>query len=104
MGDDLLPTLGEVARSMGRLEKEISNVRQDIRSLEEKVPTKELIVTTERAWEANLRALEDRFVERTAVLEDKISDLEDWKTWTLRIVMGAVIMALMGLILTSSGG
>lgn len=101
MGDELLPTLGEVARSMSRLENEIGNVRKDIRSLEEKVPTRELIAATERAWSSNLHALEERMLDKTAALEEKIEDLENWKTWTLRIVMGAVIMALMGLILTA---
>lgn len=35
----------------------------------------------------------------TVGLEDRMKRLEDWQTWALRIVVGAVLVALVGVVL-----
>lgn len=38
--------------------------------------------------------------DRVAELERRVSSLESTLTWTVRLIMGAVILALVGLVLT----
>jgi hypothetical protein len=95
------PTLGEIGRSVDRLEKEIGGVRGDIRQLEEKVPTKELVQAMERAFQASLTSTELRWSAEIDGVKAQLNDLESWKTWTLRLVMGLVIAAVIGLVLVS---
>lgn len=92
------PTLGEIGRSVDRLEKEIGGVRGDIRQLEEKVPTKELVQAMERAFQASLNSTELRWGAEINTVKAQISELESWKTWTLRLVLGVVIVAVLGLV------
>lgn len=100
MTDDQ-PSLGEIGRSVDRLEKEIGGVRGDIKQLEEKVPTREFIEAMERAFLASLSATETKWSTKIEHIEDKIADLESWKTWTLRLVVGAILMAILGLVVIS---
>lgn len=58
----------------------------------------------ETALEAVLGKLDDRpdwkdvrAIE--AVLSDRVKRLEDWQTWAGRLVLGAVILAVLGLVL-----
>lgn len=95
------PTLGEIGRSVDRLEKEIGGVRGDIRQLEEKVPTKELVQAMERAFQASLHSSELRWGAEINAVKTKIEELESWKTWTLRLVLGVVIVAVLGLVVIS---
>lgn len=95
------PTLGEIGRSVDRLEKEIGGVRGDIRQLEEKVPTKELVQAMERAFQASLASTELRWGAEINTVKAKIDELESWKTWTLRLVLGVVIVAVLGLVVVS---
>ena len=95
------PTVGEIGRSVDRLEKEIGGVRSDIKSLAEKVPTKEFIDALERSFQTNLLATEGKFNAKLEAVETKVNDLEAWKTWTLRLVLGLVVAAVMGLILVT---
>lgn len=36
-----------------------------------------------------------------ALLRFDVSELKEWQTWAIRIVLGAVILALLGLVLTA---
>lgn len=73
------PTLGEVGRAVSRVEAELGH-------------------------------LPERYVSREAFLEWKrttdaqIKELQDWKTWALRIVIGAVMLAMLGLVLANAAG
>lgn len=101
MDKEAQPTLGEIGRSVDRLEKEIGGVRGDIRQLEEKVPTKELVAAMERAFHASLAATELRWDAEISLVKTKVDDLESWKTWTLRLIMGAVLLAILGLVVVT---
>ena len=92
------PTLGEIGRSVDRLEKEIGGVRGDIRQLEEKVPTKELVQAMERAFQSSLVSTELRWGAEINTVRSRVDDLESWKTWTLRLILGVVIVAVLGLV------
>ena len=98
---DEQPTLGEIGRSVDRLEKEIGGVRGDIRQLEEKVPTKELVAAMERAFQASLASTELRWDAEISLVKTKVDDLEAWKTWTLRLILGAVLLAVLGLVVVT---
>lgn len=98
---DEQPTLGEIGRSVDRLEKEIGGVRGDIRQLEEKVPTKELVMAMERAFQNSLSSTEEKWSMEINLVKSKVEDLESWKTWTLRLVVGAVLMGILGLVIIS---
>lgn len=95
------PTLGEIGRSVDRLEKEIGGVRGDIKQLEEKVPTKELVQAMERAFQASLEKTEEKYDTKIDAIALQVNDLEAWKTWTLRLVLGLVIAAVMGLVIVT---
>lgn len=101
--NDEHPTLGEIGRAVTRLETDLVGVRDAIRALEDKVPSKELVAATERAWTSHMAAIEARFNDKIVTLEEKFEDLDAWKTWALRIVMGAVLAALLALVLTTGG-
>lgn len=42
------------------------------------------------------------FTETTNTLERRISTLESWATWAQRLVLGAVILALVGLVVSQT--
>lgn len=98
---DEQPTLGEIGRSVDRLEKEIGGVRGDIKQLEDKVPTKELVQAMERAFQSSLVSTELRWGAEINTVKNRVDDLESWKTWTLRLILGMVIVAVLGLVVIS---
>lgn len=104
MPEDTAITLGEISRAVTRLEAEVGNVRGDIKALEDKVPSKELVEATERAWNQTVNAMEERWQDRYNMLDSKVTDLEQWKTWLFRIVLGAVAVAVLSLVVISGGG
>lgn len=80
------PTLGEIGRALTRVEAGMESMRGDLTHLTDKFVSKESFVE----WKANLDA--------------QIKELQDWKTWALRIVIGAVMLAMLGLVLANAAG
>ena len=78
-------TVGELSRLVDRVEKKLD---EDARKLDRV----QLEVTQMRAENAASR---DRLAER-------VDALEQWQTWALRIVVSAVILAIMAFILADA--
>ena len=79
------PTRGEIGRAILRIESDLAGLRAEMSHLTDKFVTKEV------------------FVEYKTVTEGSIKELQDWKTWALRIVIGAVMLAMLGLVLANAG-
>jgi len=97
--DDL--TLGELSRN-------IDSLRGDIHELTGKVETqtisKDTLSMIVSQWATSLAASEAQQASSTRQLERRIEDLEGWRTWALRIVIGVVIVALLALLIHNAAG
>lgn len=78
-------TLGELARRLDILHQDVRDMRSDL------VKHDDLGVVNE-AWRSALGRL-----------EKDVSDLQSWQTWATRLIVGAVILAVVGLALTQAG-
>ncbi len=83
------PTLGEVARRL-------TDVQNTVHSLAEKLDRDYVRAAQLAAVE---RAAEDRDKEQ----DRRISGLESSVTWVVRLVLSAVILALLGLVIVQGG-
>ena len=70
-------TSGEVARTLANLATQLHALRAELQP-----------VITRDAADA----------ERFRVIERRLDSLEDWKTWLVRLVIGAVIVGLLSLV------
>lgn len=90
-------TLGEVARRldevMTRYEQIANDLPKTFVSRELFDSYKDLVKTQQESSKVVMDAYEKR-----------IGDLEDDKKWLYRLIVGAVILALLGLVLGASGG
>ena len=95
-------TLGEVAR---RLDEVFQRYEQIANDLPKTFVTKELFEARQEVLLARIEAAMAQHV----VLQKQVEDLEDDKKWLYRLIVGAVILALLGLLfsighsVTSSG-
>lgn len=78
-------TIGEVHRRVEELHDEVEDLRHTIVG---KDRVKEMISSHEAQIRLELHALEAR-----------ISVLEQWQTWGMRIVLGLVLTAIVGLVI-----
>lgn len=93
-------SLGEVARRLNAL-------HQDVRELRNSIVERDDLSATATAWEASLRAHEQKMdlrftqsdLEHRQLRRD-IDTLQAWQTWAARIVLGAVLLAVLGVSLT----
>lgn len=92
-------TLGELARRM-------DSMHQDLRELRQVVVEHEDLTSVVEAWQGALAAQAKLHEEQLAsvrqevsVNTQKIDRLGGWVTWTGRVVIGAVIIAVIGLVI-----
>lgn len=48
---------------------------------------------------ADVRALERRIDTAAEDLDERVIELQQWQTWAVRLVLGAVILAVLGLVI-----
>ena len=72
------PSVGEIARRLDRMATRL-----------EQLPDAADLQAVANAWLAQLQATDARVEE----LQRRVSHLEDWQTWALRIIVGALITA-----------
>lgn len=95
-------SLGEVAR---RLDDVFKRYEQIANELPKTFVTKDLFEARVEVILAQIEAKTSSHI----VLEKRIADLEDDKKWLYRLIIGAIILALLGLLISaahpfSSGG
>jgi hypothetical protein len=82
-------TLGEVKRHLESLSGDVHKIRDKVDDL--------------TSWR-DVQRVEDGLKMQLGALEKRIAELEAWKTWTLRTVVGLVIVAGFGLIIAAKSG
>lgn len=85
-------TLGELGRRMDLMHADVQAMRSSI------VEHTDLDTAT-RGWERALAAHEATSALRDGNLDHRLTTVEAWQTWALRLVVGAVLMAGLGYLL-----
>lgn len=102
------PTLGEVNRRLASVAEQISKLATAIEALQAAIAItyvrqdvyraeKEVLVNILKNERAAVELLEKSITEQ-------IESLEEWKDWSLKIIVGAVILAVLALIFSGVGG
>lgn len=60
------------------------------------------LVDAQKAADATHAAMEEKCAEKDKQQDEAIKKLEDWNTWAVRIVLGAIILAVVTLVLKSN--
>lgn len=94
MSDDI--TMGELARRMEVLHKDLREMRTSLISRDD-------LSNTHTQFMAMVAAHESNDLLRFAGMQKDIDSLQSWQTWAMRVVLGAVLLGLLGL-LASQGG
>lgn len=99
--------LVELRVSLSEARQELGRLRADLAPLTS-LPT--LLKAQQDLVRHQLRSIEDRIEREVAQHQQDVEDvrkdiaeLMDWKTWSLRLVVGAVLLALVGLAIASPG-
>lgn len=111
MPDSQPMTPAEMTRSLARIERaqtEMTNAlsaQNDAlrRALEDRPTWRDL----DRQRDSDGKALAhelDVLKAHDAATQQRMQDLEDTQTWAMRIIVGAVILAILGLVLVENGG
>lgn len=79
-------TTGELGRRLERFESTVTGTLSDISGK----------LDTRPDW-ADVRRIETG-------LSDRLKKLEDWQTWAGRLILGAVILAVLGAVLITKAG
>lgn len=93
MPDDV--TLGELARRMDAL-------HDDIRELRSSIVEHDDLSSVATAWQAALAAQDTNHMLLVGQLRRDVEDLQSWQMWATRLVVGAVILGVLGLLLDMS--
>lgn len=84
-------TLGEVARRLDDVFRQFENLANSIPNI---FVTKELFEAYQKLIDANDRAL----TLQIEAQNDRILELEDDKKWLYRLIIGAVVLAVIGIV------
>ena len=77
-------TLGEVARK-------VDSVASSVDTLSDRL--------SERPSWQDIKRVEDSWRDKVAGAEQRVTDLEAWQTWAGRLVLGAILTAVLALVL-----
>lgn len=77
-------TLGEVARKLDTVVAAVDNVARRVED--------------RPSWE-DIKRIEDSWRTFVALEQQRVTDLENWVTWAGRIVLGAILLAVLGVVL-----
>lgn len=97
MSDDPV-TLGELRRTVDQVRLELSHARTEVGALAG-MPGQ--LTSMSALWTEQLRAHKEQSAAALAHLSDEVETLKGWQTWALRIVVAAVVLAVVGLVLAS---
>lgn len=89
-------TLGELARRMDLLHGDVKELRGAIVEHDD-------LRAAAGAWHTALQAHENLADRRMTAVETRMDRLDAWHAWALRIVLGAVLVALLALVLSDPG-
>lgn len=98
--DDDRPGLGEVSRSLARLEAALASLDSKV---DAKLVGNEALVHLDTAWALRLNALEGRFESRFRAQEADVAELRSWLTWGVRLVLGLVVTAIVAGVIYTGG-
>lgn len=90
-------TLGELARRM-------DSIHTDVKELRASIVDHNDLSTVAASWQSALQAHEARanliFTQHEAALKE----LQAWQTWAMRLILGAVLLAIIGGVLVANPG
>ena len=81
------------------VETKIDAVNRNITELSQRVEKLSQDITNHKASKQEVDAIKDSFIAKISSLEEKIVALESERTWVIRLVGSAIILALLGLVL-----
>lgn len=84
--------------SAAELGRRLDDLRADVRHVSERLdrlPDQTDLQTVATAWHASLEAQDQLHRTWRDHLETRVSSVESWQTWALRLVVGAVATAIL---------
>lgn len=85
-------TLGELARRMDLLHSDVKELRASIVEHDD-------LSAVANSWQLLLQSHESRAELVRVSIEQRLASLEAWNTWAMRIVLGLVLAAVVGVAL-----
>jgi hypothetical protein len=85
-------TLGELARRMDML-------HTDLKELRSAVAERDDLATVTAGWQAALSGHEKQADLKWDAYDARVTALESWQTWAMRLVIGAVLSGVVALLL-----
>lgn len=89
------PSPGEISRRLDDLRGDVHRVSDRL----DRLPDRDDLTALATAWQGALAASEALADTRHTHLEQRVTDLEQFQSWAVRIVLGLVIVAVVGLVL-----
>lgn len=94
-------------RRLDDMADDVRELRKDFRTFAEKITDKyvreDRLDSVAAAWQAALTATELRIDEQIKSLSRSVDRIDAWLTWAQRIALGAVLVAVLGLVITNGG-
>lgn len=87
-------TLGELARRLDVL-------HSDLKDLRSAVVERDDLANASNGWLASLTGHEKSCALQLGAMDARVASLEAWQTWGLRILAGAVLSAVIALVLVT---
>ncbi|MDO5618013.1 hypothetical protein [Kocuria sp.] len=101
----------EVSRSLERIEAAVTSMDEKLDARPTWKDVERVMNARREAHEADIRRLETDLQEHTETadrhikwIESRVLELESWQAWVVRIVLAAVIAAVLGVVLIEDFG
>lgn len=92
-------TTGELARRLDQVDSGLLRVQDKL----ERLATADNLTSLGVVWQHSLDETERRIQNHQDAQDAAIAELKSWQTWALRIVVGAVLTGVAGLVVVNGG-
>lgn len=76
----------------------------DVRDLRDVVVKRDDLTAAASSWQMLLQSHEQFSAQRYAEVKARVDQLEAWQTWAMRLVIGAVLSAVVALVIIAPTG
>lgn len=91
---------GEVARRLDSLSRDVRALGDRL----DQLPTQRQLELMGTGWASALDATAQRMEDRYRDVRGDVDELKSWQTWAMRLVLGFVALAVLGLAIGTSSG
>lgn len=92
-------TPGEVARTLHMIRETVTGIDTKL----DKRPTwndlDRVLASHKEAHDRDIAAVERRIDSAAEDLDERVTELEQWQTWAMRLILGTVVLAILGLVI-----